>query len=254
MIPDDDRGFRLGDGLFETVLAVAGELKLWDAHMARMGRGCAALGLPAPEPATCRAAAKTALGDLPRASVRLSWSAGSGGRAVDRPETLSPRLVVTATANTAPAGPLSLRLVSVRRNEGSPASRLKTLAYLDNVLARREARAAGADEAVMLNNRGELACAAAGNLFWLRGRTLLTPALECGVLDGTIRALLMERAGVAGWSVQEVRAGPEALSDADAVFVTSSGIGVCPAGALDGAAFESHGAWSALPALVADAC
>ena len=106
----------------------------------------------------------------------------------------------------------------------------------------------------MLNNRGELACAAAANLFWLRGRTLLTPALECGVLDGTIRALLMERAGADGWSVQEVRAGPEALSDADAVFVTSSGMGVCPVGALDGAAFEPHSAWSTLPALVADAC
>ena len=256
MIPDDDRGFRLGDGLFETVLAVDGDLRLWEAHMARLGRSCVALGLPAPDFDACRDAARAALGAQPppRASVRVNWSAGSGGRAVDRPEVLSPRLVVTATASAAPKGPLSLRTVGVRRNEGSPASRLKTLAYLDNVLARREARAAGADEAVMLNNRGELACAAAGNLFWLRGRTLLTPALECGVLDGTVRALLMERAEAAGWSVQAVRAGPEALADADAIFVTSSGVGVCPVGSLDGVTLGPHGAWSALPALVADAC
>lgn len=256
MIPEDDRGFRLGDGLFETILAVDGELKLWDAHLSRLARGCAAMGLPAPDPAAVREAAEAALGELPppRATVRVSWSAGSGGRALDRPESPEPRLVVAAAVAPAPVRPLILATASVRRNEGSPASRMKTLAYLDNVLARREARAAGADEALMLNNRGEVAGAAAANLFWVRGKTLFTPALECGVLDGTVRGLLIERASAAGWTVEAVRAGPEALRQADALFVTSSGVGLAEVSALDGGSWAPSAALAALSRLVADAC
>jgi branched-chain amino acid aminotransferase/4-amino-4-deoxychorismate lyase len=256
MIPADDRGFALGDGLFETVLARAGDLMLWDAHMARLARGCDVLGMPVPDAAACRRAAEGALFEAglhkTRAAVRLSWTAGSGGRGVERPTPLKPRLIVSASPRPVDDGPLRLHTAAVRRNDASPGSRLKAMAYLDNVLARREANAAGADEALMLNTRGELACAAAANLFWLSGRTLMTPALECGVLDGTLRGLLIERAQAAGWSVQAVRAGPEALADADAIFLTNCVMGVKPVAALDGRMLEPHATVSALAAMVAD--
>ena len=256
MIPADDRGFALGDGLFETLLARGGEPMLWDAHLARLARGCAELGLPAPDPRACLEAAKRALADAgldeTRAAVRLSWSAVSGGRGIARPAALAPRLAVTVSPRPADAAPQRLHTAAVRRNDASPASRLKTMAYLDNVLARREAEAAGADQALMLNTRGELACADSANLFWLAGRTLMTPALECGVLDGTLRGLLMERAGGAGWSVQAVRAAPEALEGADAVFLTNSVMGVRPVSALDGRGLEPNPAVQALADLVAD--
>ena len=256
MIPADDRGFALGDGLFETLLARGGEPMLWDAHLARLARGCAELGLPAPDPRGCLEAAKRALADAgldeTRAAVRLSWSAGSGGRGVARPAALARRLAVTVSPRPSNAAPQRLHTAAVRRNDASPASRLKTMAYLDNVLARREAEAAGADQALMLNTRGELACADSANLFWLAGRTLMTPALECGVLDGTLRGLLMERAGGAGWSVQAVRAAPEALEGADAVFLTNSVMGVRPVSALDGRGLEPNPAVQALADLVAD--
>lgn len=256
MIPPDDRGFALGDGLFETLLARDGELMLWDAHMARLARGCAVLGLPAPDPRACLEAAWGALADAgpeeARAAVRLSWSAGAGGRGVARPAALSPRLAVTVSPRPVDSAPVRLHTAAVRRNDASSASRLKAMSYLDNVLARREAEAAGADQALMLNTRGELACADSANLFWLAGRTLMTPALECGVLDGTLRGLLMERAGGAGWSVQPVRAAPEALEDADAVFLTNSVMGVRPVSALDRRELEPHPAVPALADLVAD--
>lgn len=257
MIPADDRGFALGDGLFETLLARSGELMLWDAHMARLARGCAVLGLPAPEPEACGDAARQALSraglDRARAAVRLSWTAGSGGRGVARPQAPAPRLVASASPRPAETGAARLHTAAVRRNDASPASRLKAMSYLDNVLARREAAEAGADEALMLNTRGELACAASANLFWLAGRTLMTPALECGVLDGTLRALLMERAQAAGWSVQAVRAGPEALEGADALFLTNSVMGVRAVSALDGRELEPHSGVDVLAGLVADA-
>eukprot|EP01030_Chromulinospumella_sphaerica_P018344 gene18344-18201_t len=110
-------------------------------------------------------------------------------------------MFATASASPAPAGPAVLVTVGVRRNEHSPASRLKTLSYLDNVLARREA---GGAEALMLNTAGEIACAAVANLFWVRDGRLFTPALDCGVLDGIMRGVVIDRARAKGIAVEEV--------------------------------------------------
>jgi branched-chain amino acid aminotransferase/4-amino-4-deoxychorismate lyase len=235
-----DRGLLLGDGLFETLLWTRGGLVLFEAHAARMARGCAVLGLPAPEAAELEAAAKGAMAAAglteARAAVRLTWTAGSGGRGLDRPEQVSPRLIATAAAAPERRTPARLATSTVRRNDGSPASRLKTLAYLDNVLARREARAQGGDEALMLNCRGELACAAVANLFWVEGGVLVTPALDCGVLDGVMRGEVLRAAAALGLQTREARAGREALDRAEGLFLTNSLIGVCEVETLDGAA------------------
>ncbi len=122
-----------------------------------------------------------------------------------------------------------LFIAQTRRNQASLASRLKTLAYLDNVLARREAVAAGADEAVMLNTLGEVACAAAANLFWLKDDVLLTPAPETGRMDGVMARQVADAAVALGIDARQVREGPAALGGADAVFLTNSLIGVRPA-------------------------
>src|SRR5206468_188812 len=131
-----------------------------------------------------RAAVRQAGLEASRAAVRVTLTAGSGGRGLERPAALRRRLFATAARADAPTAPASLIVAQVQRNQASPASRLKTLAYLDNVLARREAVAAGADEAVMLNTLGEVACAAAANIFWVRGEAVFTPAAQTGRLDG----------------------------------------------------------------------
>ena len=237
-IAADDRGFTLGHGLFETLLADAKGLHDWRAHIARLQRGCAVLALPAPEEPSCRAAAEAALtdagSDSARFAVRLSWSAGSGGRGLDLPDRLEPRLTVAVSPIGPPPPNMTLATVSIPRNERSPTSRLKTLAYLDNVLARREARGLGADEALMLNTKGEVACAAAGNLLWISQGVLFTPALSCGALDGILRAQALARAVEIGLKVREVRAAVEQLRDVDGLAVTNSLIGVCPVRRLDG--------------------
>jgi len=236
-LPLDDRGLLLGDGLFETLLVIDGAPVWWAAHMARLRRGCAALSLPEPAEDDALAAARQVLTTAeapPRAALRLTWTAGSGGRGLDRPAILSPRLLSSLAPAPRPTAPLRLASVSVRRNAGSPASRHKTLAYLDHVLARREAQATGADEAVMLNTAGDVACAAAATLFWVEDGELFTPALECGVLDGLARAAVMDRAAALGVVVREVRAGPAALARAEAVFLTNSLMGLRPAATLDG--------------------
>src|SRR5947207_13031516 len=151
MTPSDDRGLTLGDGLFETVLALDGALVWWDEHCARLITGCEVLGLPAPDARALERAALAALADAgltgERAAVRLSWTAGSGGRGLERPTAVVPRLIAAAAPAPRPKGPARLVPSDIRRHEGSPASRLKSLAYLDNVMARLRARESGADEA-----------------------------------------------------------------------------------------------------------
>lgn len=244
MTPERDRGLLLGDGLFETVLWDGRRLVRFEAHAARLARGCGLLGLPAPDSAALQAAAEAAvshagLRDV-RAAARLTWSAGEGGRGLDRPDRPAPRLLVSAAPAPKPTGPARLVTSRVRRNEGSPASRVKSLSYLDSVLARAEARAAGADEALMLNNRGELACAAAANLFWIRDGRLFTPDLACGVLEGVTRTAVVEAAGQVGVPVETVFAARAELDDAEAVFLTNSLIGVRAVSAVDGREVATH--------------
>jgi branched-chain amino acid aminotransferase/4-amino-4-deoxychorismate lyase len=240
-VPADDRGFTLGDGLFETLLVEDGAPRFWDEHLARLIAGCATLGLPGPDRAALKAAAEAALaGQSGRLALRLTVTAGSGGRGLDRPAAPDLRIVATAAPASRQPGPMTLALSGVRRNDGSPASRLKTLAYLDNVLARAEALDAGADEAVMLNTRGELACAAAGNLFWIEAGALRTPALDCGVLDGIVRARVLAAAERLGVAALEVRVGPEVLAGAEAVFVTNSLAGVRAVAALGTQRWAPH--------------
>ncbi|WP_369061653.1 aminotransferase class IV [Caulobacter sp. 73W] len=253
MIPTDDRGLLLGDGLFETLLAVDGRMEHWAAHWARMTAGCSTLALPLPDEfqtrVACTNALATALLNKGRAVVRLTLTAGSGGRGLDRPKAITARVFVNvAPAPDAIQAPATLATSHVRRNEGSPASRLKSLAYLDNVLARREALAAGAEEALMLNTRGEPACAAAANIFWIMGAKLVTPALECGVLAGITRARVIEQAKRQKIEVVEGRFTPEALRACDGAFITNSLIGLRAISRLDGAALPAHRLFGALAA------
>jgi branched-subunit amino acid aminotransferase/4-amino-4-deoxychorismate lyase len=233
-IPFDDRGLLLGEGLFETLLALDGEIRHLDAHLDRMASGCAVLGLPF-DRAEAEGLCRRMIPATGRVALRLTLTGGSGGRGLDRPADLTPRLFARVAPVAPVTTPARAMLSSVRRNEGSPASRLKTLAYVDSVLARTEAVAAGADEAIMLNNRGELVCGAAANLFWVAGGRLFTPALHCGVLPGITRARLL-----AAQAVEEVAVGPEALDQAEAVFLTNSLIGMRPVSRLGQRAFEPH--------------
>jgi branched-chain amino acid aminotransferase/4-amino-4-deoxychorismate lyase len=244
MIPLDDRGLLLGDGLFETLLWVDGQLQCLDAHLDRLAAGCKTLGLPVPDreeaARLCSAAPGEAGVESGRAAVRLTLTAGSGGRGLDRPAAPAIRLAARAAAAAPVSTPADLILARTRRNEGSPAARLKTLSYLDNVLARTEARAAGADEAVMLNNRGELACASAANLFWITGDKLFTPALSCGVLNGIVRARVLAKAAALGVETVVVAADATTLAEAGAAFLTNSLIGVRPVARFEGRAFAPH--------------
>ncbi len=123
---------------------------------------------------------------------------------------------------------------AVRRNETSPLSRVKSLNYLDNLLAREDARGRDAEEAILLNTRGFVAEGSASNVFLVREDRLITPSIESGALAGITRQAVLELATSAGLEAVESEVEGPAFWDASEVFLTNSVMEVMPLTRLDG--------------------
>ncbi len=234
-----DRGFLLGDGLFETLLAHGGHVLHGAAHLGRLRQGAEYLGIPLDmsDEALLKACAELLNANAlreGRAGLRLTLTRGPGPRGLALPE--NPRPTVLITAAKAPPPPRSFSVVTVwaRRNEHGGLSRFKTLNYLENICARRQAQDQGADEAIMLNTRGFIASASAANVWITKNNSLFTPPVDDGALPGITRARVFDLANVQGISAKEESISPERLAAADEVFLTNSLIGACPAHSLDG--------------------
>jgi len=216
-----DRGLLLGDGLFETIRAEQGRARRLEAHLARLRTGATLLGLPPPpadgmlDDAITALLAANGLGD---AAVRLTWTAGTGPRGLLRPANGRGTLLITAAPLPPPPGPARLVVARcTRRNEHSPLSRVKSLNYLDGILARREAAQRGADDALLLNTAGRVAEASAANLFLRLDCDWVTPPVAEGALPGTMRAALIE-----AWGAREQPVRLADLDRADALVLTSA--------------------------------
>lgn len=244
-----DRGLLYGYGLFETLRVRRGRPALVERHLDRLFRSAPVLGLDLPwdtEALAGLVADCAARNGVAEGGVRLTVTAGPGPAFA--PGGGAPGLVLTARRGPlypedAYARGYRAAIATVRRNHRSPLAGVKSLNCLDNLLARREAAARGADEALLLNVDGELAEGAATNLFFVRRGRLCTPEVECGALPGVARGVVLERAsGGAGGSpglpgvmaVEAGRYGPEALLEADEAFLTNALMGVMPLVAVDG--------------------
>lgn len=235
-----DRGFLLGDGLFETLRSTKGRPERLDAHLARLAAGAAALGIPLPlAPRKIKSGLAETLKanklTKNRAALRITLTRGPGPRGLLPPEAPAPTLMIVASALAAvEAEPAVAVLATMRRNEHSPLANLKTLNYLDNLLARRAAAEQGADEALLLNTAGRLASASAANLFLVRGRSLFTPPLTEGVLPGVTRAAVLELATALNLEAHETPLALDDLWRCEEAFLTNSLIGLRPLVALGG--------------------
>ena len=207
----DDRGLLLGDGLFETFLCLNGRPQFFEEHWQRLTRSAKTLSLAIPfsdkeiHDALCVLLERNNSG--PRASARLSLTRGAGPRGLmpPAPTEQSPQIMLTSVSVALSSSkPIKTIPSSVRRNEGSLASQMKTLSYVDNILALSEARALGADDALMLNNTGHVACLSAANIFSLKeGGDLITPPVKAGILPGIMREKIMGMAREMGFQVKE---------------------------------------------------
>jgi branched-chain amino acid aminotransferase len=177
--------------------------------------------------------------ELQDARLRLTVSAGEGDMTPDPDTCPRPTILVTARSPVTPppqkyeSGYAAI-ICSLRRNTQSPLSRLKSTCYVESILARTEARAAGCDEAIMLNEQGYLAEGSTTNLFLVRGGDLITPSLESGVLPGITREAVLELARSANIVVMERQVGPDELLWADEAFLTNSILELMPLTRLEG--------------------
>lgn len=245
-----DRGFMLGDGLFETIRVYAGRPFRLAAHLDRLAAGSVVLALALPGGLAAAVQEVIAANGWQEAAVRLTVSRG-----VAPPEhsgllpdpALPPTVVITgrllgSEGAGAPPYPaawyergIGLATGGPRRNEHSPVSGCKTLNYLDQVLLRQAAARAGAEEGLQQNTAGAVVGASVANVFLIRAGQVATPDRAAGPLPGVTRAAVCALASRLGYTVVETILTPADVQAADEVFLTNSLMEVLPAVRLDGA-------------------
>jgi branched-subunit amino acid aminotransferase/4-amino-4-deoxychorismate lyase len=228
-LPLSDRGLLLADGLFETVLVQAGRPRLLAEHLARWQASAASLGMEPPPgadrvlPLLAEAVARSGLcGD---GALRLNWSRGSGGgRGLALPGPGEPqgrpRFWLQLSPWTRPSAPVAVIVSGLeRRNPESLVGRCKTFAYAGAIQALREARAAGADDALLLGGGGDLCCGTSANLLVRHKGGWITPPAASGCLPGVMRGR-----GLALGLVREGRLGvADLLASEGALLINSLG-------------------------------
>lgn len=229
-----------GRGVFTTLAVYAARPFLWDAHWARLTEHARRAGV------VCDFAGDEVKASLARlikankvstgrARVTLLardaqgpwWDAKSAG------DVSTDLLLMTADARQVSGDALSLSVSPYRANTLSPLAGIKSVNYLEHLLAWEEARARDFDEAIVLNERGEVMSATMANIFWATRGTLHTPALQTGALAGTTRALVIELAEELAVPVVEGAYHLHDPGEADEIILTSAGLGVRPVTTFD---------------------
>ena len=264
-----DRGFLYGDGLFETLRVYDGQVFRLRQHWARLCASAAFLRIPAPWPLGQIADVVGELlhrNDHHEAVARIALTRGSSSPGLGLDGPAEPTLTVV----TRPFEPYPERIYSrgadivisrLRQNADSPLPRHKTANYLLYCLARQEARDAGANDALLLNQCGQVCETSVANIFWVREGGLYTPPVHCGLLPGITRADVLSLAQRQAIPAQEKAIQAGEIFEADEVFMTNSLMEVGPVRRIDGcrigqeapgpvtsrlmAAYRDRGSWAA---------
>lgn len=237
-----DHGFLYGDGIYETLRAYKGVVFKIDEHIERLFRSASMLDLKMPK---THGSIKKAVYDTLKANdqveavIRITISRGAGPVGLD-PE-LCPRPTFVIISKEFKEYPktyyikgLNIAIVNTRRNfKGALDPQIKSLNFLNNILAKIEAKKRGAYEAVMLNYRGYVAEGTVTNIFFIKERTLCTPGLDVGILDGITRRIILDAAIELGIKVKEGHFRKDELYRASEVFISNTTMEVLPVSVID---------------------
>jgi branched-chain amino acid aminotransferase len=211
-----DRGFLLGEGVFETFRSYEGRVPTAGEHLERLQSGCGAIGLDGPGSDDLLIAARALLRENELGDARI-------------------RITVTAQTILITAAPLDPWPETARaaiapwpHNELSPLTGVKTTSRADTLMAREYARREGADEALFFNLAGNLCEATTANVFLVRDGCVETPPLWAGCLPGITRARVLGLCGELGVDAVETDISRQALEEAQETFLTSSTRGIQP--------------------------
>jgi branched-chain amino acid aminotransferase len=244
-----DHGFLFGEGIYETLRTYAREPFLFDRHLRRLRHSASLLALDVPwSDADLLADVRKTMAAQPgltgpsgveEAYIRILVTRGVGDLSYNPAACPQPSLVIIV--KPFPGQPertfsqgIKIALVSVRRNHPQALNpEIKSNNLINNALAMQEAIRRGAEEALMLNQAGELAECAQSNVFLVRGGAVRTPPLSAGLLPGVTREYVLELASSIGLDAREARLTPDDLQAADEVFITGTTREVTPVAAVD---------------------
>lgn len=238
-----DHGLLYGDGVFEGIRAYNRRIFRLDAHLERLYASARALALEIPM-------SVAQMAEVVRETVRrngrddtyirLVITRGAGELGIDPASCPKPSIIVIAADVRVYEKSLYERGIKVitsavrQVSHESVDPRIKSLNYLKNILAKLDARSAGAEEAIMLNNDGFIAECTADNLFVVKNGGLLTPSPQDGALEGITRGAVLELAAEAGIPATEARLTRFDLYNADECFVTGTGAELMRVREIDG--------------------
>ena len=242
-----DHGFLYGDGVYETIRSYGRRIFMPDQHLVRLRRSADAIGLTIPIPAhqwpalLHEAMTRNDVGhEHTDAYLRITISRGAGDIGLDPALCPTPTVVVMAKPLRPPSPEqyrhgVTLIVAKTRRNLPSALSpQIKATNFLNNILAKREAIAAGAFDSILLNWESHLTECTISNLFFVRADTLCTPALACGLLDGITRDIVLSLAQELKIPVDEGHFGVAEIYSADECFLTNTSMEVMPVTMVDG--------------------
>ena len=228
MLPVADRGFRFGDGVFETIRLHRGVPYQWEIHLHRMLAGLAALRITAPNVDWQKVAREVITrNQATEGFLRISISRGVGSQGYMPTPDIQPNwMIELLPPSPPPTSPYRLVHSSVTRPARTALPVNHKLTHgIGSTLALLEAQDHHADDALILSHEQYLCETASANLFWLHGDALYTPALETGCLAGTTRAALMRLSPV---PVHEVTQHADVLTSAEALFISNARLGLWP--------------------------
>lgn len=246
LIHPHDRGFLLADGIFETLRIYQGNPVQFDRHWQRLTGSAQFLEIVIP---ASKNQLRQAIHQLLNANdlacadagLRITLSRGSGERGLWPAETGKSTLLINTFALTAvPAVGSKLITATIKRNHLSPLANIKSLNYLDNILARREAVAAGADDAVLLNVAGNVAEVSTANIFIIKNNTVITPKLSDGALPGVARATILQLCQQMAINRVEDVITTHDLTVADAAFISNALLPIHPVQSCDNTHFKTN--------------
>jgi branched-chain amino acid aminotransferase len=241
-IAHDDRGFRYGDGVFETIRIEAGRALAWPKHIERLQAGLDALAIPFDaKTLTEKAKEVWASGGLPSGFLRIAISRGAGSAGY-LPTGSTPTVVMECLPPAKPCESLTLAVSQYEKiSPKALPTHVKTAQGLQSTLARMEAKSKGVDDVVLLSASGCVSETSSANLFWLKDGALYTPSLATGALAGVMRASVLEACSM---PVHEGAYPLAHMLAAELIFATNVRMGLCPV-----AQFENQRFSAAHPAL-----
>ncbi len=232
------RALFYGEGVFETFRYNKGLPELLNKHLERMEKGARLLNIPFKDSDLIVELLENAISEskVSDAYVKICLLSDANSSFSSIPD--KSQLLVIIREYEHPRRSINIKVNSFRKISVSPLKTVKSTNYLENVLARREALRAGFDEALFLNEWGEITECSASNIFWFKEGSFFTPHTNCGLLEGTTRNFIMDLVAELNYSTMRGGYQIDDILTSDFVFITNSIIGSVPVSSLGDIAFD----------------